>query len=468
MTPKSRNAAIYVRQSEDVPEGIERGLTGARRLVADRGWTLVGEFSDNATSASKERGAHTDWARMIALIRAGEIDAVVGIDMDRLLRRIEDVLTLVNAGVVITTLDGDLDTTTAEGYRRAVDQANAARFEAKRKGERQQRANTAARALGKVAPGRRCYGYTTTKNRAADVIREEAEVVARAFEHIDAGRSLRSFVAALVSEDVPVTTGIGWRVGRIRDMLSNRRYRGDFVGIPAIVDTALFDRVQGILADPARKTTTGPAPQHLLSGLATCGVCGRTLNVRGRSRATESRPANPGGYGCAEGHVYLRHAEKLEELALPVLREAMGKGEPAPAMTAPGLARLREQQSELAGKIERASDLYTESGEAGDRARVTKLRGEARDLQERIDALSTPEDDPLSTAARDLYRFMAEWRENLATDWSAVYPALEALQAWEATFAALDIEERRALARRHLSVALNRSGVEPRVNISSR
>ncbi|HEU0205776.1 MAG TPA: recombinase family protein, partial [Pseudolysinimonas sp.] len=72
-------AAIYLRQSEDVSEGISRQRDRCTALVEARGWTLGLEYADNDTSASKSRGPGTAWARMMTAARAGRIDVVVAV-----------------------------------------------------------------------------------------------------------------------------------------------------------------------------------------------------------------------------------------------------------------------------------------------------------------------------------------------------------------------------------------------------
>jgi hypothetical protein len=48
---------------------------------------------------------------------------------------------------------------------------------------------------------------------------------------------------------------------------------------PPILDRGVWEQVKAILADPARKTSTGTVAKHLLSGIARCGVCGGPMRV---------------------------------------------------------------------------------------------------------------------------------------------------------------------------------------------
>jgi len=44
---------VYVRQSVERAEGIQRQLARCRALVDGQGWTIAEEFEDNAVSATK-------------------------------------------------------------------------------------------------------------------------------------------------------------------------------------------------------------------------------------------------------------------------------------------------------------------------------------------------------------------------------------------------------------------------------
>ena len=67
-----RRAALYVRQSKEDRNGIERQLPRVTGLANLRGWTIVDVYQDDDVTASKSRAVGTDWARMLADAAAGE------------------------------------------------------------------------------------------------------------------------------------------------------------------------------------------------------------------------------------------------------------------------------------------------------------------------------------------------------------------------------------------------------------
>ena len=64
-------AALYVRQSVENAEDVDRQLARTRALAKGRGWTVAEVFEDNGQSAFKNRGASTGWGRMLAAAGRG-------------------------------------------------------------------------------------------------------------------------------------------------------------------------------------------------------------------------------------------------------------------------------------------------------------------------------------------------------------------------------------------------------------
>lgn len=262
------HVGLYLRQSMDRSEGIDRQRARTTALAEARGWTVVTEYADNEVSATKVRGAKTGWARMLKDAEAGVIQGVVAVDLDRLLRNQRDLLTLLDAKLAVVTVDGELDLSTADGELRATMLAAFARFEVRHKGDRQKRANEARVAAGKPVPGRRRFGYESDNMTPRE---PEATVVRGMFRDFVKGASIRS-----------LSLREGHRTGWVRELLKNQAYagmvqhKGVFTPgkITPLVSADLSEKARAILADPARKTTPGQTPKHLMSGIAVCGVCG--------------------------------------------------------------------------------------------------------------------------------------------------------------------------------------------------
>ncbi|MEB0265492.1 recombinase family protein [Cryobacterium sp. 10I5] len=343
-------AAVYLRQSLDKQEGIDRQRKRTAQEVKNRGWELVGEYVDNGISASKPRGPGTDWDRMLTDIQAGKIDVVCAVDMDRLVRMIDDLVTIKLSGVTVLTVDGELDLGTADGELRGTLGAAVARFEAKRKSERQLRANEFRRAGGVLFTGGvRLTGY----NQDGSINEEEASLVSRIFADFIAGGTLRGIASKLSEEGVtprraPSTRTGSKRTGRneklparrfeswppssISSILSNPRYAGraslagKATGVTgkwtAIIDDATFDMAQGILSDPRRKTNqAGTARKYIGSGLWECYQCHVPVTSTGQR------------YWCRAGGHVTRSMAQVDAFVLDVVRDKLGRPNFAKAFT---------------------------------------------------------------------------------------------------------------------------------------
>jgi len=334
-------AAVYVRQSEDVKEGIARGLARCKALDAQQGWTLVEEYSDNAVSASKVRGAGTDWARLVKDAKAGKFSVIVGVDMDRLVRSIQDLVTLIDLGVKVLTVDGAIDLTTADGQFRATMLTAIARMEVQRKAERQVRANEYRTAqLGLPVPGKRRFGFLAGNQVEHP---EEGPVVRSLFARVLAGESV--FRLAQELGKMPV---------RVREILTNPSYAGWVVrggerfeaapGVARIVDRSQWEAVQALLADPTRRTSPGNQVRYLASGIARCGVCGARMVKQGPNYLCKGNLGHPtikaallDDWLKGEAFSYVASAPQTDSEEVAVLVAQLGE-----------LTRLRGVQQEMA------------------------------------------------------------------------------------------------------------------------
>jgi site-specific DNA recombinase len=143
--------------------GVARQEEDCRPLCARKGWQVAGVYADNDVSAytGKPRPA---WARLLADIEAGRVDAIACWHVDRLTRtprELEDVIDLHDqAGIELATVTGEIDLSTPTGRLVARTLGAAARHESEHKGERRRRAELQAAQQGRPhASGQRGYGY---------------------------------------------------------------------------------------------------------------------------------------------------------------------------------------------------------------------------------------------------------------------------------------------------------------------
>lgn len=380
-------AAMYLRQSldrENRAEGIARQRERCADLIAGRGWELAAEYVDNDVSASKPRGAGTAWHRLIADAKAGVVEVVVAVDQDRLLRGIRDLATLIEVGVRLATVDGEIDLTTADGEFRATMAAGLARFEVARKSERQRRANQYRRERRVPAGGRRAFGYTrlepgaatiTATRRGADgrewpayghePFEPEATAVRQGYDMLLAGAPLRAIARAWNDAGLTTTVGHRWEAYGVRGVLANPRNAGLIApprsstagGQAAAYNLGLADLPVGsweplvtpetwaaardLLTDPTRRTTRGGAPRWLLSGLATCAICGSTM----KAGVVRDIPV----YRCAASPHLARKRADADHYVTEVVLERLSRPDALDLLAdrdAPDVDRLRAELRE--------------------------------------------------------------------------------------------------------------------------
>jgi len=256
--------------------------------------------------------------------------------------------------------------------------------------------------------GRRPFGYqvaqgTRVHERRLEVDLLEAANIENAARDLLARVSLKAVTRDLRDRGVPTVTGSAWTTSSVRDMLLKAavaglaRRGGELVPAPwpAILDRATWDRLHELLKDPNRRTTKANEPRWLVSGFATCGICGGILKVGGAGRG---RSAAYVGSEC--GHVR-RTAAKVDELvtdlvlarleeddAADLLKPRPRAGIDRSALTRE-LATLRERSAGLSRQF--AAGVLTEADLA---AAAQVIRGQEGTILARLEA--TDEVDPLA------------------------------------------------------------------------
>jgi hypothetical protein len=275
-----------------------------------------------------------------------------------------------------------------------------ARHESDHKSERVRRAlqqnATAGRSHGRVA-----YGWT--REHAPDgavrevIVPEQAAVIRRITDALLAGDSLRSITAALNDEGVPSPTGKPWVKGMVRAVVLRERnaglrtHRGEVVGDGAwepILDRGRFEQLRAVLSDPQRRTSTGTAAAHLLSGIARCGVCGATLRVALNRRVPS--------YRCSERGCVIRRRDDIDDLVVGVVTARLARPDAAGLFARrddPERAAALAEAGQLRARLDDAADQYADGAiDARQLERITaRLRPQLAQAEARMRTVdSTP------------------------------------------------------------------------------
>lgn len=435
-------AFIYVRQSIDLTEGIDRQLERTRRLAEQRGYLVVREFTDNDTSASRSR-AKAAWPTMLAALRAGDADVVIAVDIDRLVRSLRDMLDLMESGAAVLTVDGELDLTTADGEFRGSMMAALARFETKRKSERQLRANEHRASLGRPNPQRRRYGYETDMMTPRE---PEAAVVRRVFEGVAARKSLRSLAKELNAEGFRTAAGKEWVPVRLRELVLRPyevgfTYRGETIASDAVVplvDVELAQTARAVLADPTRRTTPGPTVKHLLSGIVYCGVCDSPMVFMQTYRCTADA-SHPSIIKATLEPLVIREVARAVVSYTGEVRDA-------------GRTDIRDLVAEHAKLEERVAAVLADRDEglvtaSAARSRLVTLRGQREAVEARLE--ESRSNSSSLVALQGLARRLRGGQ----------------VDAVIARFAELSLDEQRELVRQLVRVTVNKGRGAERVGV---
>jgi DNA invertase Pin-like site-specific DNA recombinase len=320
----------------------QKAITSAH--IARIGGEIIpgGDFSDADKTAWKGGTRQSDrdgFARMLDLLRSREGLRVIAWHVDRLLRDDGDMVTLAQAcrdgrHVIETPTGGIYDMATGSGRKRLRDDASDAIHEVDHLQERVLEARAEIVREGRWLGGRRPFGWRPDPDPVRDgvpwldedgepvrgVLRldeDEAAAVRQACADVLAGVSLGAITRQWNAAGLTGTCGAAWGRREVKDVLCRPRnaglmeYRGEIAGPaswPRIVDEPTRLAVKAALD----RAPSGPGAErkHLLSGIALCGTCGRSLvcttagTKNGQRRVYVCRPKpgtkRPGVHGSRD------------------------------------------------------------------------------------------------------------------------------------------------------------------------
>ena len=371
---KTIRCAIYLRVSLDATGehlAVTRQREDCLKIAGTKGWTVVAEYVDNSVSASDKKKDRPEYNRMVAAHAAGEFDALVTYDLDRLTRQPRQLEDWIDAaeehGLKLVTANGEADLTTDGGRLFARIKASVARAEVERKSARQKRAAVQRAEHGRTPKGVRLTGYAVD----GTIIEAEAVTVKAMFERFLSGDSLHGITVWLNDSGATSRNGAQWNPSTVRTILLNARYAGHSVYCgeltgragdwTPIIDQATFTMVGARLTDPRRRTQVGTDRKHLGSGLFRCGAQGCDRAVRSHSGCR---------YRCAEGGHLTRMAASIDEYVLGVLRGRLAKPDLAGLIAEPSSAKA----SDLKGQIKVLRGRLAEIEADYDAGRINGLR----------------------------------------------------------------------------------------------
>ena len=400
--------AAYLRASQDrdgTGYSIDRQREDVQRLCDSRGWTITEEFVDNDVSATsrKPRPAFT---AMMTRVDAGEFDIICARHMDRLLRRLAELESVLErcaaTNTAIVTASDGVDTSTDGGRLVARILSSVAQGEVERKGARQRSAVVQAAKQGRWVGGRRPFGYESD----GKTIREaEAALIRQGYADVLSGESLGELARRWTASGFPTTQGNpAWLRGSVKDVLTNprnaglRRHRTEEdrasirsnpeLGItgeaewPAIVDEATWRQAVRIMCDPKRRTGS-TSPRGLLTGVAVCGECGLTVHRGGAVRPTYTT------YRCRSLKHVARRSDPVDKWVEEVAIAALSKPGAAQLWSTVDVTDLLTQANSLRVRLAELDEDYERMSRDRWRILNDRILAELEDVEAQL-AASTP------------------------------------------------------------------------------
>jgi site-specific DNA recombinase len=337
--------AIYARISRDssgISENVDIQIMECRRYAEDRGWEVVGTWTDNDISASKySTKPRPGYNTMITALKNDGIEAVLVVEMSRLYRRIEELLEIIKLAEIsslnhiIATEEGSgYDLSSGIGIHNAVSSVNNAVYESRKMSDRLKRKFRAKAEQGQAHGGSRPYGYQTGGMElyefpfctipTRELIQGEPAVIREV-----AARVIQGVPPTVVAKDlnrrgIPSASGKQWSHKALIQILGRKRLIGIRVhrGVeysaawPPILLLEEWEMVQAALRASYRRRTFGRT--YLLTGLLECGACGKPLLGDAHPNKAGQEPKRR--YSCHKSDNYGRYigCGKVSRLAEPI------------------------------------------------------------------------------------------------------------------------------------------------------
>ena len=320
-----------LRRSRLNPDGTEGSTARQERAIQDyvkaNGMGRIVAVYSDISSAHNEKARRPDFENALTDIRAGHIDGIIVWKVDRLTRRrsqARKLLTILEecGGRLATVVEG-IDT--ADPSKREITEialaiyAGSAEAESEAIGERVSLMHLDRARKGLFQPSSvRPFGHTED---CQALVTAEVKVLREAAERLFAGEASFSIAADFTAREIPKPSGkTNWNSHVLRRMLLNprmigkREYGGtlyEIRGGAPIFDQATWEKLCAVLAK--RGARSGPVETHLLSSIALCGMCRRTLSSATSGRKSVKtyvcRPRFEGDQACRKISVSAPHVE---------------------------------------------------------------------------------------------------------------------------------------------------------------
>lgn len=362
---------LYLRVSteEQAREGYSISAQRERleAFAVSQSWVVAQTYNDEGFSGKDLK--RPAMQKMIEDVEAGLGDVVLVWKLDRLSRRQQDVLHLIEdvftpRKVGFRSATESFDTTTPAGMAMVGMLAVFAQLERATIIERTTFGYNQRLSEGKWA-GSAPYGYRYGRDGVLEPDAETADWLRSIYRQAIDGSSLDRIVDWLIAKGSPPPFGRrAWYPSTVKIILHNRAYLGERrtrngwikSGHPSLIDEETWldaqDAIESRRKGPGRPRR-GEASPYLLTGLLFCGECGSRMvghkNSQG-SRYYICDRIKRTGHRCGPGYVRVERLD--EEVAAQLLVAVRAKRPPAPRKRRSEVAAIDAKIARLVSAIE--------------------------------------------------------------------------------------------------------------------
>lgn len=281
-----QRVVIYVRISVDRTNetSTQTQESEARKYASDRGWEIVAVKTEVGRSAYKENVKRPELESALRMIDSQQATILLVWKLDRFARSIinfhEMLGRITRNGGQFASVTDNIDTNTTAGQIMIGLLAGLAQLESDMKRDRAISWQNGRIEKGLPNGGQRPFGYNDDYSINVD----EANTLREAGMRILNGESIRGTLAALNPVGVRgvAMTARGLRSALTNPTVAGLRRAGDDYAIgtwDAIFNRDEWDALNQVM-DSNRRTGETNQVNHLLSGIMTCGKCGKRMGVR--------------------------------------------------------------------------------------------------------------------------------------------------------------------------------------------
>lgn len=442
-----KRAGLYIRVSTEEQVDNYSIPEQKRRLEAycqSHDWAIAEEYIDGGFSGAKlDRPA---MQKMITDTKAGNLDVVVSLKLDRLSRSQKDTLHLIEdiflpCHVDYVSVNESFDTGTSFGRAMVGILSVFAQLEREQILERM-RTGMEARVRSGLIHGGLPFGYDR-KEKGLVINESQAAIVREIFDHWLKGSSY-SEISRIMARKYP--GALAWHaITTVIQILKNPVYIGkvNFNGEvldgqhPPILDVNVFEQAQALIRSKTR--CQGNQTHYLLTGVIWCAKCGERYGVRSSRQKgvlysyycchpNRKKPGSEFKKKCKSKSWPTR---KLDSMIIDTIKRLSFDRQyfeelsnPAADSNIDNLTRLDKEISDCDQQIEKLMDLYTL-----DKLPLDKLNKKINGLYEKKKKL----EDELSKLRKPVVQSYEDYKE--------IFDSVETI------FDSGDIKQKKALIR---------------------